>query len=560
MELRQYVSIVLKWWWLVVLSVLIAATSSYFASKAVTPLYRTKSTLMVGRAMENPDPNSVDLWTGQQLAYTYVQLVRREPVLQGAINDLGLQMSWQALAGQVSSNIVNQTMLMEINVVDSDPYRAKVLADAIAQRLIEQSPAAANSGSPQEKAFIQAQMDDLEVKIKAAQQEGERLNQELDAANSARQIQDLQNQINILESKISGWQSSYSQLVISIQGGDVNALSIVEEASLPTAPISPNVKMNVLLASAIGLVLAVGGIFLIEYLDDTIKTQEDVTRTSNLPTLGAIARIEGEDYPDKLIAIKQPLSPIVEAYRVLRTNLQFSSVDKPAKTLVMTSPGPSEGKSISVANLAVVMAQSGLKVIVADTDLRRPVQHKIFNLPNRYGISDAILKPNPGLKEHLQDPGIENLRVITSGILPPNPAELLASERMKLLIEELKKEADVVLFDSPPSLVVTDAAILGTLVDGVVIINDVGRTRSNEARRAVEELTRVHTNLLGIVLNRLSIGGSGYYYYYYYYYSEDGKKKRRRHQHSWLGRRIPWLSEWNKQLRSFIGNLYKTDD
>ena len=551
MELRHYLTLIWKWVWLVVLSVAVAATSSYIASKAATPLYRTKTTLMVGRVTENPDPNSVDLWTGQQLALTYIQLARREPVLQGAITRLGLEMSWQALASQVSTNIVEQTMLLEISVIDSDPYRAKVLADSIAQELILQSPTSSNGTNPEETAFIQEQITDLKTKIEAAQLESERLQQEMDAANSARQIQDLQNQIYIAETKISGWQSSYSQLLLSLTGGDVNALSVVEEASIPYAPISPNVRMNVLLASAIGLALAVGGIFLIEYLDDTIKGPEDVMRVTSLPLLGGISRIEGDDYPDKLIAVKHPLSPIVEAYRVLRTNLQFSSVDKPARTLAMTSPSPSEGKSVTLANLAVVMAQSGNKVILVDTDLRRPVQHKIFGLPNRHGFSDSILHTDPGVEEFMQDTGVENLRLLSSGALPPNPAELLASERMKGMVEELKGLADIVLFDSPPTLVVADAAILGTCVDGVLMVSDAGRTRNAELRRAADELLRVHANVLGVILNRLNVGRNGYYYYYYYS-SADGEKKRHKHEHSWLERRLPWVRGVQKSLRSFV--------
>ncbi|HNT22726.1 MAG TPA: polysaccharide biosynthesis tyrosine autokinase [Anaerolineales bacterium] len=548
MELRHYLSIAWKWAWLIVLSVAIAAASSYLASKATTPLYRTKTTLMIGRVTQAVEASDLDIWTGQQLAYTYIQLARREPVLRGAIESLGLQMDWQALANQVSATNINQTLLMEISVVDSDPYRAKVLADAIAQQLILQSPAAGAASNPEEKAFIDAQIVDLQTKIEKAQGDIDLLHQELDAANSARQIQDLENQISILETKVTDWQYSYSQLLISAQGGDVNTLSIVEEASIPGWPISPNVRMNVLLASAIGLALAVGGIFLIEYLDDTVKGPEDVKRVTELPLLGGISRIEGQEYPDKLIAVKHPLSPIVEAYRVLRTNLQFSSVDKPARTLAMTSPSPSEGKSVTLANLAVVMAQSGMKVILVDTDLRRPVQHKIFALPNRHGFSDAILNTNPGAQEFLQDTSVENLRLLTSGTLPPNPAELLASERMKGLVDELKGQADIVLFDSPPTLVVADAAILGTCVDGVLLVNDAGRTRTNELRRAADELLRVRANVLGIILNRLNVGRNGYYYYYYY--SSEGEKKRHKHRRTWLERRMPWLHDVGKRLQA----------
>jgi non-specific protein-tyrosine kinase len=360
----------------------------------------------------------------------------------------------------------------------------------------------------------------------------------MDAASSARQIQDLQNQISILESKISGWQYTYTQYRISLQGGDVNALSVVEPASVNPTPISPNIRLNVLLAAAIGLVLAVGGVVLIEYLDDTIKTPEDVTRVTGLATIGTITRIEGVDYPSKLVAANKPLSPTAEAYRVLRTNLQFTNVDNPPKSVMMTSPGPGEGKSITLANLAVVMAQSGIKVILVDTDLRRPVQHKIFGVPNRHGFSDAILSPKKELIQHLQKTPVDNLWLLSSGSLPPNPAELLASERMKELIAGLEAEADLVLFDSPPALVVTDAIVLGTRVDGVVVVNDAGRTRTNEARMVVDEFKRVRVNLCGIVLNRLA-GSAGYYHYYYY--EENGDRVHRKRK-SWWERIFPWLS------------------
>jgi succinoglycan biosynthesis transport protein ExoP len=284
--------------------------------------------------------------------------------------------------------------------------------------------------------------------------------------------------------------------------------------------------MNVLLASTLGLVLAVAGAFLVEYLDDTIKSPEDAMRATGLPLLGAIARIEGENYSEKLIAAKHPLSPTAEAYRVVRTNIQFSSIDRPARTLMITSPNPSEGKSVMIANLAVVMAQSGMKVIVVDTDLRRPVQHRIFGLPNRNGMSDAVIQPHGDINDFLQNTSVQNLRLMSSGSLPPNPAEMLGSERLVHIMEELKAVADIILFDSPPTLVVTDAAILGSRTDGAILVNDSGNTRTAEARRAADELRRVRVNLLGVVLNRIPLGGRGSYYYYNYsYYMADSSRK-----------------------------------
>lgn len=541
MELRQYIGLAWKWMWLIALSVVIASASSYAASKAATPLYRTKATLMVGRMTQDPNLNTMQVWTSQQLVSTYIQLATREPVLKAAIQSLGLEMDWRALAGQVSASTVPQTQLLEIMVVDSDPYRAKVLVDAIAQELIKLSPGSMTREDQEQAAFAQAQLDDLQTKIETAQADLVTLRAERDAANSARQIQDLTSQITLLEAKVADWQRTYSQLLTAMQGSDVNALSVIEEAPVPTAPFSPDTRMNVLTAAAIGLALAVAGAFLIEYLDDTLKTPEDIERASSLSMLAAVARIEGTEYPEKLIALRHPLSPIVEAFRVLRTNLQFASVDKPLRTMMVSSPGPGEGKSVTLANLAVVLAQSGKRVIIVDTDLRRPVQHRILGLPNRRGLSDFIVTPQADVSEWLQPTEVENLRLLSSGPLPPNPAEVLSSTRMRQMIEQLKALADIVLFDSPPILVVSDGLILSTVLDGMLAVCDAGSTRTNELRRMVQELQRVQANVLGVVLNRMTRRTSGYYNYYqsYYYYSEDGSKKRKRKSLKWWQRLRP---------------------
>ncbi len=530
MELRQYLHLVWKWIWLIAISVVIAASASYYASRSATPLYRTQATLMVGRAIEDPNPTSYELYTGQQLANTYIELVKREPVINGAIEQLGLDMDWRSLAGRVSASLIPNTQLIEISVIDSDPLRAKVLADTVAEQLILQTPANTSDIGAEIADFSQTQLNELKTKIENSQDEILLQKIELDAANSARQIDSLQNKINLLEAKISDWQKTYTTLLATIRGGDINALRVVEEAAIPTRPFSPNVRMNVITASAIGFVLALGGAFLIEYLDDSVKSPEDVERITKLPTIGGIARIEGEDYSEKLVTANTPMLPISEAFRVLRTNLQFSFVDEPPNSISVTSPGPTEGKSITLANLAVVIAQSGRKVIIVDTDLRRPVQHRIFNLPNRHGLSDVVVDAKVSVSEQVQETSIENLYLLSSGALPPNPAELIGSSRMKAIIGDLESDFDLAIFDSPPVLVVADAVILSSNMDGVIIISDVGRTRSAELKRSVEELQRGRANVVGVVLNRVSSRASGYYYnhyYYYHYYGEDGDQRRK---------------------------------
>jgi len=533
MELEQYFAVIKKWLWLIVACVLVSTVFGYLGTLQMPRIYQATTTVMVGQMLEQPDPNAQDLFLSQQLAQTYADMARRRPILEGVAEALGLDyVPW---AGNVSARQVPGTQLLEIVVRDTHPERARAIADTIAYQLILQSPA--GSGEQQQRrAFVQAQLDDLESRIQETQDEIDEEQARLESANSARAIQQYQANIAALQQKFSNYQSTYASLLQTVQGG-VNYISVIEPATMPTVPISPRVGATVMLAAAIGLTLAVGGAFLIEYLDDTIKTPDDVTRTADLPTLASIARIEGKTYPEKLIAVRHPLSPIVETYRLLRTNLQFSSVDKPARTVMVTSPGPTEGKSVTLANLAVVMAQSGLRVIAVDADLRRPALHKIFGLPNNHGLSNAILQSNPPVSEHLQATEVENLWVLASGPLPPNPAELLGSERMGAIIEELEGQVDMVLWDSPPLLVVADAIILGTRVDGVLLVNDVGHTRRSDARQGVEEFRRVRANLLGVVLNRLSRRRGGYHRYHYYQQSEDGQRNKLRRWRSWLRRR-----------------------
>ncbi|MBI4771643.1 MAG: capsular biosynthesis protein [Chloroflexi bacterium] len=302
-----------------------------------------------------------------------------------------------------------------------------------------------------------------------------------------------------------------------------------------------------MLASAIGLSLSLGAAFLIEYLDDTVKTPEQVQAVLKVPTLTAIGRIHGEAYAEKLVAVHEPRSPLTEAYRQLRTNLQFSALDINLKSVLLTSPGPMEGKSVNAANLAVVLAQAGMSVVLVDCDLRRPVQHKVFGLTNSNGLTnllmardgmpgggrrlpgmEALPAPTPfSLDGALQESGIRGLRILTSGPLPPNPAEVLGSERMRLMLETLEQQTDIVVFDSPPCVTVTDPVVLGRLVDGVILILEAGRTRRVLAERAGENLRSVGAKLLGVVVNRVTphLGGYAYYNYYspYYYSGDDGK-------------------------------------
>jgi len=211
---------------------------------------------------------------------------------------------------------------------------------------------------------------------------------------------------------------------------------------------------------------------------------------------------------DSLITLTDPRSPAAEAFRTLRTNLIFSSLDRPLTTLLVTSAAPDEGKSVTLANLAVTMAQGGRKTILVDCDLRHPRQHEIFGAPDRPGLTSMILDPSGVDEPPLAATSVEGLSLLPAGPLPPNPADLLSSRRMESLISSLKSRADIVLFDAPPIVAVTDAALLASKLDGVLLVVSAGQTKREHAQRAKELLEKINVRLVGAVLTNAVVDTS----------------------------------------------------
>ncbi|MBM3129556.1 MAG: CpsD/CapB family tyrosine-protein kinase [Chloroflexi bacterium] len=220
-----------------------------------------------------------------------------------------------------------------------------------------------------------------------------------------------------------------------------------------------------------------------------------------------------EDRTSTLITISNPRSPISEAFRTLRTNLEFTSLDKPIRSMVVTSASPEEGKSTTLANLAVALAQAGKKVILVDCDLRRPTLHQIFDARNAPGFTDMMRDDALMSQPPLQETAVPNLSLLPSGTMPPNPAELLASRRMSDVIAALQKHAEIVLFDAPPVIAVTDAAVLSSKVDAVLLVVSAGKTKREHAKKAKALLEKVNAHLIGTVLNNVK-GEAGLYQYY----------------------------------------------
>jgi tyrosine-protein kinase Etk/Wzc len=327
------------------------------------------------------------------------------------------------------------------------------------------------------------------------------------------------------------------------EAGQIGSVRIVDRAKPPTSPIKPRKRMNLFLGVMVGLGLGMGLTFLREYLDNSLKSIEDVERLGfsvlgSIPFIspqkmaphskdqnGDILRIES-----RLITHFAPKSPISEAYRTLRTNLQYAKADRPIKTILVTSSGPGEGKSTSVANLAITFAQMGSKTLIIDTDLRRPVLHAIFDQSRTTGLTNILIGKTT-LQEVVRSTKIENLDLLVSGTLPPNPSELLASKAMDKVLKAITDQYDIVLFDSPPVIAVTDAAVLARKLDGIVLVVKSGETSRDAILRSRVLLENVNAHIFGVMLNGVKsdhMYGSYYYYYHHYYYYGDGKHKKRK--------------------------------
>ncbi|WP_336790615.1 CpsD/CapB family tyrosine-protein kinase [Paenibacillus sp. MMO-177] len=217
----------------------------------------------------------------------------------------------------------------------------------------------------------------------------------------------------------------------------------------------------------------------------------------------------------RLITVVNPRSPVSETYRTLRTNIEFAAIDSAMQVIMVSSAGPGEGKSTTIANLAVAFSQSDRKVVLIDADMRKPTAHKTFQISNRFGLSSVISQQST-LQEVIQSTDVPNLDVITAGPIPPNPAEMLASKRMTALLDELRTMYDIVLVDTPPLLAVTDAQIAATKSDGVVLVVDQGRVKRQFAQKAIQNLQNVNARILGVVLNNVKRRSNEEAYYYYY--------------------------------------------
>ncbi len=333
-------------------------------------------------------------------------------------------------------------------------------------------------------------------------------------------------QYSIMKRSVDMNRVLYDALTSSIKKSSVTEQSqdikiwVVKKAELPKAPSKPQKKRNLMLGLILGLFGGIGLAFFIEYLDNTVKDGKDIEQRFGLTILGTVEELQGKDEVIESHLLEHPLSPLSENYRLIRSSLLLSSPDHPPRTILVTSMSPKEGKTSTTCNLARVLAQNNKKVLIIDCDMRRPRTHSLFNVPNSYGLSNFLTGDTK--KSPIKQIPDEPLALITSGPIPPNPAELLQSRRMQALMKETAKVYDFVLLDSPPIQRVTDSLTLSSVVDGVVLITRSSKTTYDMLESGLKKLRDIHTTILGVVVNGIvrNKKDSGYYGYYEYYDKE----------------------------------------
>lgn len=507
LNVSDYLRVLRRGWYLLVGAVVVCVAAAYGLTSLQSERYRSTADVLVrtqeSAALLDSTGTRPDADERLETEVAFIEsAVMREAVTERVGRSHG-----------VDARTVGDASVIEIRVTDGDPRVAAEFADAYAETYIDLRRQRAVDEYLATAQVVQDRIDDLDDQL-ADLPEG-------DPGRSA------------LESQRLVYLSAIESLALAADLSGGTTAQIISPANVPSDPFSPNPTRNAILGGIVGVVLGLGLVVVRETLDDRLRSKEDLESASGLPTLAVIPTVSTwrKREEEHLISVEEPSSDTAEAYRTLRTALQFFAIDRPLRTVQVTSSNPGEGKTTTVTNLAVTMARAGRRVLVVDGDLRSPRIHRFFGIRRTPGITDVLLGETPPRVAAGPVPAVDELPLlaIAAGRPTTNPSEALGGRTTRELLEFLAGAADIVLVDSPPVLPVSDALVLAGQVDAVLFVAQAGRTRKRDLARATELLAQVRAPVLGTVLNDAPRGGSyGYAYHGYGYPVVDGDSPRKR--------------------------------
>ncbi len=525
MEIVRYWKAIKRRLWIIIFLSVVAVGAALWQESVQPPRYSATVLLVL-----NPNVPAAQLpfWdpelTARNLSETYTYWIHTRAFGQLVSKAMGGDASPEEVIGSISARQVGSTRFFEITAVSGTAERAQQLANVSAAVFVTENPQQREKPAEDTIRILQAELAYFREREQTYQQQFEELIVRRPVT------EELEKQIEKTEAKLTAARESVIKILTALGQLDVSDVAggprtentgfILDPAPLPTRPIYARSGQNVVFALAAAIALGIGVALLLEYLDlaVTLRTPEELEAALGLPTLGVVGVISGADRPEKgLVTVDHPKSPNAEAFRSVDTNIKLSRTAGAVRTILITSAGPSEGKTITASNLAVAMAESGDRVVLVDADLRRPSVHKFFGISNSVGLTNLLVDDSTDVAQHMIPSFVENLWVIPSGPIPPRPSVLLGTSRMGDMMRELLDRCDTVLLDSPPMMAVTDAVVLSSQVDGVLLVVMAGKTNRDLLNRSKEMLGNVGAQILGGVLNRVRSADLGAYYLYHYY-------------------------------------------
>ena len=501
LEPRHILAILFRWWWVLVLGSVIAIVLGYGISRKQTPIFKATTTVTVGGFIHASQISRDDIIARDAYTEAYADIALRQPILEAVVETLGLNVSWRDLRDSVAVEIVGSTPVIEISALANSPQDAQAIVSEIAHQLILLNDSQENEDAT--RLFVQEEVQNLQIRIEEGRQKLATLQAQATNTTSQDRLNGIKIEIDTLQRFITDWEDTHSRLLTLLNNSlSQNSLTILEDAHANKKPVSPRLDINLLLSALTGLGLSLAAIFLFDQLGDRIRTVKSLEQELGLNHLGTIYKMKGKKYNGKMISAQNPLFGTALYYRKILKNIGFLEKTRlPVKSLLITSPRLREGKSLTVSNLGIVMAQAGLKTVIVDFDWKKPVQHLLFDLSNETGLMDLLASPDLTAGEHLKATGIPNLQILTTGALPNNPAALLQPERMKKILSDLAKNSNVLILDAP-STTIKESEVLFGLVDGVILVIDSNRTSMTSVKQSMTSLYLTGGKLIGGILNR----------------------------------------------------------